>query len=769
MHHADKSTKRPANRAGPLHAALCGALLAPGLGMAQESSGVAELSPVQVTGSAPAFKADHVQSVKFQAPMVDTPQTISIVPAEVLEQQGAQSLQDVLRNVPGITFSSGEGGAGWGDMFTIRGFSAEQSITVDGVRDSQLSTRTDIFNMEQAEVYKGTGSIESGVAAVGGSVNLVSKAPRLGSFYRVNGGIGTDQYRRATVDINHQLSDTAAFRLNAMQHHNRVAGRGPAEFERWGFAPSLSFGLGTDTRATLSYFHQKDTNIPDFGVPVGRDGERMQYISRDYWGGLKNADTEETEVDAFDLNLEHDFNDKVSVRNHSRWSQTKRFTHLTTGGRLLNAPGVTHQGQIIPNPGNSNYWGYDNDGNEVYPSGHWAAARLFGNVNSYRGKIFANQTDLNLDFQTGAIRHQMVTGLEYYQESYRKDPYTRWLPDLASNRRWAIDARDPLTQYDGPWAMKTGTDSSGAEVTNWGVYAYDQIILAPKWELAAGLRHDRYKVKWYDANGQVQPYSQSDGIWSGRLGLVHKPAENGSVYLSYSRASQPSASAAASRSGGGGDASVSSYSPGVASTWELGTKWELFDQRLLATAALFQVERSNPSDTDDLGNPTQRAAKERVRGLELGLAGSFTPRWSAYAGMAFMRSKILEDAADPLQEGGKMKNVPDMTVNLWTTYAFTPEFSGSLGGQYVGKRRFREGNTVAAKGGHSADVDAPSYWIANAALAYQAHKHLNLRLNVNNLFDTFYYQQVSSSSDGFQLFGVPGAGRSVILSAEASF
>src|SRR5690606_1173659 len=285
---------------------------------------------------------------------------------------------------------------------------------------------------------------------------------------------------------------------------------------------------------------------------------------------------------------------------------------------------------------------------------------------------------------------------------------------------------------------KIGEDSSGAQVTNVGVYVYDQITLTPQWEVAAGLRHDRYKVKWFDAAGLTQPYDQKDGIWSGRLGLVYKPASNGSIYLSYSHASQPSASAAASRSGGGGNADVADYSPGVARTWELGTKWELFDHRLLATAALFQVERSNPTDRDDFGIPTQEGGKERVRGLELGLAGAFTPRWSAYAGMAFMSSEILEDTADPIQEGGKMKNVPDMTFNLWTTYAFTPEFSGSLGAQYVGERRFRAGNYVAAKGGHSASVDAPSYWVANAALGYQANKHLNLRLNVNNLFDKFY-------------------------------
>src|SRR5690606_7815171 len=182
-------------------------------------------------------------SSKFVQPLLDTPQSISVVPAEVLREQNAQSLQEILSNVPGITFSSGEGGAGWGDMFTIRGFSAEQSVTFDGVRNSALSTRTDVFNIDQVEVFKGTGSIESGVAAIGGSVNLVEKAPRLGNFYDATLGLGTDSYRRATVDLNHQTGETTAFRLNAMTHHNDVARRGEADMQRWGVAPSLAFGL----------------------------------------------------------------------------------------------------------------------------------------------------------------------------------------------------------------------------------------------------------------------------------------------------------------------------------------------------------------------------------------------------------------------------------------------------------------------------------------------------------------------------------------------
>jgi catecholate siderophore receptor len=758
------------DRQNILHAAVCGALLTPGFSLAQSAGGVAELTPVQVTGSAPSFKVDDVQSPKFRAPLVDTPQTISIVPAEVLEQQGAQSLSDVLRNVPGITFSSGEGGAGWGDMFTIRGFSAEQSITVDGVRDSQLSTRTDIFNLEQAEVYKGTGSIESGVAAVGGSVNLVSKTPGLGNSYRFSGGLGTDKYGRLTADINQQIGDTMAFRLNAMHHKNEVADRGPTKFERWGIAPSFTWGLGTPTRVTASYFHQKDKNVPDFGVPVDRNGQRMQYIGRDFWGGISNADKEETTVDSATLRVEHDFNDKVSIRNQTRWSETKRFTYLTTGGRLLNAPGATHQGQIIA--GNtSNYWGYDNAGNEVYPTGFWAVPRLQGNINSYKGRIVANQTDMNFDFDTGSLKHQLVAGVEFYQESYRKDPYSTSVPDFgtgSSNRR-VIDVRDPDTHFNGSWKTQSSTDRSGAKVTNWGLYVYDQVALNPQWDIVGGLRYDKFKVNWYNADGGRQPYEQSDGIWSGRLGVVFKPTTFSSIYASYSQASQPSASAAASRSGGGGNNNVSQYSPGKATTWELGTKWDLLDRRLAVTGAVFQVERSNPSDTDDLGNPIQRAGKERVRGIEIGLAGNITPQWSAYAGAAFMNGKVMQDDADPDQVGGKLKNVPNTTFNFWTTYAVTPQFDASLGAQYVGKRRFAAGNTVSGKGGHSADVNMPSYWVANAALGYRINKNFNMRLNVNNLFNKFYYQQGSSSSDGFQLFGVPGAGRTVILSAEASF
>lgn len=773
-----KTTQHRQHRFNLVHLAVCGALASPMMAAAQDT-GVSQLAPVQVQGVAPAFKPEAPQSVKFQAPLVDTPQTINIVPSEVLQQQNAQTLQEVLSNVPGITFSSGEGGAGWGDMMTIRGFSAEQSVTVDGVRESALSTRTDIFNMEQAEVFKGTGSIESGVGAVGGSVNLVTKTPKLDDFYDFHVGVGTDHYRRTTADLNHQIGDTMAFRLNAMWHENDIAKRGASDYKRWGIAPSFSWGLGTDTRVIAMFMHQKDNNTPDWGVPLNRSGNRMDGVGREYWGQLDNVDTEETEYNSATLRVEHDFNDKVSILNQTRWAETKRFTLLNSGGRLLNARGATAAGEYIAAPGSSDYWGYDAAGNEVYPTGYLAVNRLRGNANSYKGRIVANQTDLNLDFNTGSVRHQLVTGIEYYEESYRKDPRSYDAPSFmdpnlpaAQRQALVIDVRDPNTHYSGPWSTFDYTNESGAKIKNWGLYAYDQISLNEQWELAAGLRYDKFKVNWYNDLGNREPYEQSEGVWSGRLGVVYKPTRNSSVYLSYSQASQPSAADAASRSGGGGNANVANYSPGKAKTWELGTKWDLLENKLAFTAAVFQVERSNPSDTDDVGNPIQTAGKERVRGVELGLAGNVTPKWSVYGGWSLLRSKVLSDESDPLQEGGKMKNVPDMTFNLWTNYQFDNQWDAGIGAQYIGKRQFRAGNytTASAPGGvQPNDINMPSYWLFNAAVGYKLNKNVALRLNVNNVFDKFYIQRSTSSSDGFQLYGVPGAGRTVILSADMKF
>jgi catecholate siderophore receptor len=192
---------------------------------------------------------------------------VTVITAEVMQQQNILSLRDALATVPGITFGAGEGGSGYGDSINLRGFSANNDITIDNVRDSAQYTRSDNFNIEQIEVTNGSNSVYSGGGSVAGNINLVSKRPTGNNRSTVQAGIGTDNYYRATADIDHSLTDSIAVRLNAMYHHNDVPGREVEKSNRWGVMPSITFGLGGPTRMSFLYLHQEDNNIPQFGVP----------------------------------------------------------------------------------------------------------------------------------------------------------------------------------------------------------------------------------------------------------------------------------------------------------------------------------------------------------------------------------------------------------------------------------------------------------------------------------------------------------------------
>jgi len=747
---------------------------------AQPADTAVQLAPVTVQGDAPPYKADRVQSGKFTEPLLDTPQSITVVPRAVLEEQQAQSLQDVLRNVPGITFSSGEGNLGWGDMFTIRGFSAEQSITVDGIRDAGLSSRTDIFNLEQAEVFKGTGSIESGVSAVGGSVNLASKEARLGSFYKASGGLGTDHYRRITADLNQELTDSSALRINLMRHHNGVAERDVTEFDRSGIAASLAMGLGTPTRVTFNYLHQEDNNIPDGGVPIqrGTGGQRMPNVARNAWYGDPSLYTEQTRTDQATLKVEHDFNKGVRLSNISRWQQTDRIGVLSPA--RFNSTSRTSYGYVGAGPlvtsadGIASYSGYTAQGN---PSPY---AQLRGNDfgTSKRYTILANQSNLNLDFKTGGIKHQVVTGIEFYQETYGDHERTIKAPSTNPT----IDLRNTGGVDMGGVDTVKGNSGNEARVFNTGLYVADTLTLTPQWLVQGALRYDRYRVTQVSGSaGNHTTNRIEDGAWSGRVGLTYKPVEQASLYAAYSQAAQPSALGASTNNNIYGATGGDTYKPAVSKTWELGAKWDTAGGDLSLTSALFRTELSDSWEYGDDATDVVRALPaKRVDGIELGLSGNITPRWSAFAGVSAMKSRITKGA----NSGEEAKNVPDLTFNLWTTYAATDRLSLSYGAQYVGKRRYTDNKYVGGKNNNSATVSgpsgthpiwvrddekAPSYWLHSVAARYRVDKALTVGMNVENLFNKFYYSRVGASLDGFQLYGVPGAGRTVTFTAELSF
>ncbi|MGH9630713.1 MAG: TonB-dependent receptor plug domain-containing protein, partial [Bryobacteraceae bacterium] len=282
-------------------------------------------------------------SPKYTQPLRDIPQTITVIPKAVIEEQGATTLRDVLRNVPGLTMTAGEGGAPAGDNLMLRGFSARNDVFVDGVRDLGPQSR-DPFNLEQVEVVKGPASAYAGRGSAGGVINLVSKSPGLNRFFGGSFNLGTDSTKRIAADVNTPvppLGERTAFRMNFMAHDSGVAGRDVVEYQRWGVAPSLMMGLGTPTRLSLNYFKLEQDNIPDYGIPwvpasnnvLSEHRDRPAPVPRESFYGIKSRDSEKMGSDLATVRFEHDFSDTLGVRNQLRYGRSTRDS-ITTAPRF---------------------------------------------------------------------------------------------------------------------------------------------------------------------------------------------------------------------------------------------------------------------------------------------------------------------------------------------------------------------------------------------------------------------------------------------------
>ncbi len=683
------------------------------------------------------YKTEHSASSKLAKPLLDTPQTITVVPAQVIQEQQALSLRQVLSNVSGITFNAGEGGGGSGDSINIRGFSANSNIQIDGLRDSAQTNRTDTFNIEQVEVIKGPNSVFGGAGTTGGSINIISKQPQDRAFTRLGGSVGTDNYYRMTLDSNQPLEgvgENSAFRVNLMGHQNDVAGREEIDRERWGLAPSLRLGFSESTRLTLSAFHQVDDNLPDYGVPA-LDGKKLGGVSREDYFGWKNLDKEEIEQSSFTANFEHDFNDNLRLQNLTRYSHIARDTIVSASH--VNTTGV--------------------------PAGRYRPAGPQGYGRDATTEMWINQTNLVSNFKLLGMRHDLVTGIEVSRETLDLKTYGHGL----SNALYPANGYD-LSNPPGKWTGPVNKATSGyteTELTNQALYVFDTIALHEQWDLNLGLRYDKFKgdAQGYGADhGKISDVDSNDEKLSGRAGLVYKPTENGRIYVAWGNSFNPSAESLAS-TGGGLTTATADLSPEKNETWELGTKWELLDKRLELDAALFRVEKTNARETMADGS-TQLAGKQRVQGVEVGVTGHITEQWDVFANYTFLDSETL-DAADTAagiaREGQALGNTPPRSLNVWTTYKLPADWTVGYGARYVSERNVTSSTT--------AKLDA--YWVHNAMVAYRVNEQLDLQLNVNNLFDEDYVERVrqQNGTDARSSAIEYGDARSAILSATYAF
>jgi catecholate siderophore receptor len=767
------------------------------------------LGGVTVTGTAieDEVKVERVESPKATAPLLDTPQTITVISNQTIRQQNLLTLRDALSTIPGITFGAGEGGGGFGDSINLRGFSANNDITQDGVRDTAQYSRTDPFNLQQIEVYNGSNTVFGGSGSVGGTINLVSKTPQAEDLTVLEVGIGTDNYYRATVDSNLRLSDLIAVRVNGMVHKNDYPGRDVENYERWAFAPSITIGIASPTRLTFSYYHQEDDNTPTYGVPFyitpTNDGPVPGIDSSDYFG-IRNLDRQKITQDRLTMTFDHDFSEAVSIRNLTRWQRVHQPSRTSAPqGVICLASGVQPNGQpctvsitnvLRPNGTFGTY-------NATVPAGFFQPSGPRGLVRDQENQLLYNQTDLTfVSGDEGGTRNTLVIGASFAWEDYSIE--TASLARSAAGQAVVlplIDISNPDTVYTGP-INYTVTAQSKAESTSKAIYAFDTLELG-KLELHGGLRYEKAKTEFRNLPlaflppGTTAPNTQlqvsDENLFSWRVGAVFKPTENTSLYASYANSKTPSS--ASVRTGCGtvtGTFDPCDVAPEKARNFEIGAKADVLDRKLQLTAAFFRNERINfRVASNDPAFPSFQVldGKVRVDGVALGAAGKITDAWALFANYTYLDSVVKQSisnfclanpgvngcpTSDP-QRGNVLIQTPKHSGSLWTTYLFPFGLQVGYGLTYQG--------TFAANQGNPFNLDqyrGDSYMTHRAMLSYAFVNGLTAQLNVQNLFDKKYYTSIRnnvSSTVGVTQgvvtggWAMPGEGRSARLSLFYNF
>lgn len=736
-------------------AALVAASLSFSANAAAEPENAEQLPEVNVTATPDVpFKANTSASTKFTKPLIDTTQTVQVIKKEVLREQGVISLTDALRNTPGITMQLGENGnTSAGDTFSMRGFATQNSLFVDGIRDLGAVTR-DVYNLEQIEVVKGPAGADIGRGAASGYVNLISKLPSLDSVNMATISYGTADKKRATIDLGEKLGDTVAVRLNAIGFDGNVDKRDQVDNQNFSIAPSIAFGLGTPTRLYLYSQHVRQDNTPDGGIPtIGMKGfynasatlNSGRKVDRENFYGSDN-DYEKVNADMFTAKFEHDLNDKTTIRNISRYGKTNMdrvATGINTGTSGLTA--------------------------STADPATWTVNRSRQRIDR-DDEILVNQTSLNTMFDLGGFKNTLTGGLEFMYESQKSKGFGTTAQTVNGVTYTAIinpaanlynpNSNDLLGI---PYAIP-GTNTDGRTVTA-AMYAFNTVDLTDQWQVNAGLRYERYNTKTDGGTivtSSIAPTkgSNADNLLSWKAGLLYKPAPNGSIYTSYATSYTPPGSANFALSATANNQNNGAMDPQKTDNIELGTKWDILNNQLNLTAAVFSTENSKQASFDDQGQAVQNG-RTRVNGIELMAVGQLTRAWQLSAGITKMRAKALDQQNDTGVVTNGVRWTPETSATVWSQYSFG-DFTLGGGARYMGDQK-RLVTNVDPSTQNMPEI--PSYWAADAMASYKVNKQLNLRLNVYNIFDKEYIETLNNGGGRVRL----GQPRSALLTAEFMF
>lgn len=723
-----------------------------------EESVTPDTNPYAVPGAP--YLAERVSDPRRTRPLAETLQTITVLTSTQLEESGRSDLREILDAQPGITLGTGENGNAFGDRYIIRGHEARSDVFVDGLRDPGMTTR-ESFATEQVEISKGPSSTFAGRGTTGGAVNSATKrASTEYDFSTVSAAIGTDNHHRLTLDTNKVLSYDTAIRANILHAAEDVPDRAPADRERKGAAFSINHQPTDQLEITADYYHFQGEDSPDLGSYINRDTGEVATGVPSY---VQDEDFLESQVDTLTLRLGYELSPQTRIVNLTRY-------------------GTTDNGYVTTSAGSTT----------ADPNGTPYSTAALGTHNGWQDvEYFANQLNLLTNQQIAGLNHEMVFSAEYSDSSVRNGVYnltaTGATNCTTSGRRGIsegycifdangniVDDLNSLTQRD----ISRGDWDSLQEIKTLSLSAMDTVDLNDKWTAFAGLRYDYYDFVTTtnsdddrDASTpRVQTeYANKEGYLNGHIGASYKLTDKGNVYASYSTATN--------LNGGESDLGTSCGYGGICvddsdptnlgdpertQSWELGTKWRLNDDKLLATAAVFRTTKSDvfesaSGDSYAIGG-TLNTGKNRVEGIEFGLTGNLTEKLSAQAGVTFMNAEIVESVnADDV--GGTLSNFADKSATLMLRYQATPAFAFGGSATYESARYAGQPDSAAGT------LEVPEYTVFDAFTSYKIDRDMVVRLNIGNIFDEEYY--LSAYRSGAMAY--MGDRRNARLTLEYSF
>ncbi len=652
---------------------------------------VAVMEDFEVTGRV--LYSDQVNALTSPTPVLDVPQSLSIVTAEQIERQGFTSMRDIVDYTPGLTTSQGEGHR---DAIVFRGTRSTADFFIDGIRDDVQYYRS-FYNVEQVEILRGPNAITFGRGGTGGIINRVMKKGMLGATfndYKIT--VDTFGAYSGQLDSNVAVSENSAFRINAA-FESLDNDRPFYDGERIGINPTFRIMLTEDTQVDLSYEYVDHERHIDRGIPTGANGEPVDGF-KDLFFGDSELNVNDLEAHLFRATLEQGFSDNLKGRFNLAYSD------------------------------------YDKLYQNFYASKYDAVntpdrVTLDGYVDTTQRESLTLSADLIGEFETGEITHRFVTGVEYIDTENDNDRYNSFFDTNPADR-------DTETFLIGNQVLRNGrglsvngptvndftadlNDDTSADVTTGSFYFHDEIGVTEQLNLILGGRFDSFEIEALD-NKSGTLRTRTDEEFSPRVGLIYKPQPDMSVYVSYSETFLP-------RSGEQFATitdETAALDPDEFTNTEAGLKWDLTPGLSLSTS-VFELEKSSPETGKDDAAALE-VVKSSVTGFEAQLIGFVTDKWYLSAGYSYLDGEVESDEED---DGNRPRELPEHMFSVWNNYQVTEALGVGLGLVYYDDVFIDNGN----------DTKLPSYVRVDAALYYTIHENLRVQMNIENLTDELYY------------------------------